>query len=51
MPQMAPLSWLSLMMLFITILVMFNVTNFFSFPYQIKQTPAKIKTPQINWKW
>nr|YP_010464213.1 ATP synthase F0 subunit 8 [Strongylium kulzeri]UUL71590.1 ATP synthase F0 subunit 8 [Strongylium kulzeri] len=51
MPQMAPLNWLSLMIMFVLILVMFNILNFYSFPYQIKQVTPKSKSLQINWKW
>nr|ALO76739.1 ATP synthase F0 subunit 8 [Strongylium suspicax] len=51
MPQMAPLNWLSLMIMFATIMVTFNVMNYFSFPYQIKQKTSLIKKTKVNWKW
>nr|AYW52210.1 ATP synthase F0 subunit 8 [Amarygmini sp. ACP-2013] len=51
MPQMAPLNWLTLMISFSLILIMFNIMNFYSFKYQIKQKKTTIKTLQTNWKW
>nr|YP_003331006.1 ATP synthase F0 subunit 8 [Adelium sp. NCS-2009]ACM45066.1 ATP synthase F0 subunit 8 [Adelium sp. NCS-2009] len=52
MPQMAPLSWLTLMMAFMTILVMFNMTNYYSFLYKNKSLKEKtLKTFKTNWKW
>nr|AXS65179.1 ATP synthase F0 subunit 8 [Coleoptera sp. 13 KM-2017] len=52
MPQMAPLNWLTLMIFFISILLMFNTLNYFSFNYlpkKNKTSEKKLKT--INWKW
>nr|YP_010464239.1 ATP synthase F0 subunit 8 [Borboresthes tibialis]UUL71616.1 ATP synthase F0 subunit 8 [Borboresthes tibialis] len=51
MPQMAPLNWLTLMIMFSIILVMFNVMNFYSFPYKIKGSKMTTKKTTINWKW
>nr|ALO77483.1 ATP synthase F0 subunit 8 [Platydema sp. PLA01] len=51
MPQMAPLNWLSLMIMFILILVLFNVINYYSFNYSVNKKFTKIKKSQINWKW
>nr|YP_009868685.1 ATP synthase F0 subunit 8 [Alphitobius diaperinus]QKI32137.1 ATP synthase F0 subunit 8 [Alphitobius diaperinus]QNK05479.1 ATP synthase F0 subunit 8 [Alphitobius diaperinus] len=51
MPQMAPLNWLSLMILFISILIIFNIMNYYSFSHQVTQKPLKIKKTSINWKW
>nr|YP_011015278.1 ATP synthase F0 subunit 8 [Athousius wudanganus]UBS91000.1 ATP synthase F0 subunit 8 [Athousius wudanganus] len=51
MPQMAPLSWLNLFISFITIFLMMNALNYFSFKYESdlkKKSPKLIKT---NWKW
>nr|YP_010309811.1 ATP synthase F0 subunit 8 [Oenas fusicornis]UMR54928.1 ATP synthase F0 subunit 8 [Oenas fusicornis] len=52
MPQMAPLNWLSLMIYFITILMLVNSINFYSFMYKSKSFSIK-KNNQINltWKW
>nr|ARH54991.1 ATP synthase F0 subunit 8 [Diaclina fagi] len=51
MPQMAPLNWLSLMIMFITILIMFNIMNYYSFQNKITQKSLKINKSHINWKW
>nr|AYQ19029.1 ATP synthase F0 subunit 8 [Amarygmini sp. ACP-2013] len=51
MPQMSPLSWLTLMIMFSLILIMFNIMNFYSFNYNIQQTKTSLKTPKTNWKW
>nr|YP_009971698.1 ATP synthase F0 subunit 8 [Palaestes abruptus]QNG56278.1 ATP synthase F0 subunit 8 [Palaestes abruptus]QNG56408.1 ATP synthase F0 subunit 8 [Palaestes abruptus] len=50
MPQMAPLSWLSLFFFFIFIFLMFNILNYFSFFYNIKPKTYQKKF-KINWKW
>nr|AYM85015.1 ATP synthase F0 subunit 8 [Petamella prosternalis] len=53
MPQMSPLMWFSLFIMFSTVLIMFNQMNFFSF----KMNPIKsveksaIKMKNLNWKW
>nr|YP_009561399.1 ATP synthase F0 subunit 8 [Zophobas atratus]QAT19099.1 ATP synthase F0 subunit 8 [Zophobas atratus] len=51
MPQMAPLNWLTLMIWFSLILIMFNTLNYYSFSYQIKQKKSTIKKLSTNWKW
>nr|YP_009093769.1 ATP synthase F0 subunit 8 [Ulomoides dermestoides]AIS67601.1 ATP synthase F0 subunit 8 [Ulomoides dermestoides] len=51
MPQMSPLNWLSLMILFSAILVLFNTLNFYSFSYQVKQKKLSFKKKETNWKW
>nr|QWY25996.1 ATP synthase F0 subunit 8 [Morphostenophanes yunnanus] len=51
MPQMAPLSWLSLMLSFTVILLMFNIKTFYTVNHQPlfhKKTTTK---PQTSWKW
>nr|YP_010161641.1 ATP synthase F0 subunit 8 [Flavoperla hatakeyamae]QRH19541.1 ATP synthase F0 subunit 8 [Flavoperla hatakeyamae] len=53
MPQMAPISWLALFILFSLILLLFNLLNFFSF---IPNTPLssesqKISQTPMSWKW
>nr|YP_009775103.1 ATP synthase F0 subunit 8 [Blaps rhynchoptera]QJA14889.1 ATP synthase F0 subunit 8 [Blaps rhynchoptera]QJA15159.1 ATP synthase F0 subunit 8 [Blaps rhynchoptera] len=52
MPQMAPLSWLTLMILFISMLILFNIINYFSFS-STPEKESKIfkKKLTINWKW
>nr|WES82247.1 ATP synthase F0 subunit 8 [Archotermopsis wroughtoni] len=52
MPQMMPLSWLALFMMFSTTLIMFNITNYFSQSPSKKITSKKqMKLKQTNWKW
>nr|UAM92167.1 ATP synthase F0 subunit 8 [Deleaster bactrianus] len=51
MPQMAPLNWMSLFVLFIMIFMMLNLMNYFSFTYQMKQSKFLKKSSQYNWKW
>nr|YP_002860161.1 ATP synthase F0 subunit 8 [Davidius lunatus]ACB48043.1 ATP synthase F0 subunit 8 [Davidius lunatus] len=53
MPQMAPLSWLLLFMFFTTMMILFNVMNYYLFVPNIKNdksnTNRQIKTS--HWKW
>nr|ALO77509.1 ATP synthase F0 subunit 8 [Mordellidae sp. GENSP01] len=51
MPQMSPLNWLTLMMSFITLLIMFNTLNYYTFSYTKSKTDTKKKKISINWKW
>nr|AYR05151.1 ATP synthase F0 subunit 8 [Macratriinae sp. 2 ACP-2013] len=51
MPQMAPLNWLTLMIFFIILFLMFNVQNFYSFNYKNEKTSTKQKKIIFNWKW
>uniref|UniRef100_A0AAU7YTK0 ATP synthase complex subunit 8 n=1 Tax=Cheilosia ochreipila TaxID=3103808 RepID=A0AAU7YTK0_9MUSC len=53
MPQMAPIKWLSLFLLFSIIFLLFNMMNYFLF---YPSTPklknlSKIFTNSMNWKW
>nr|YP_010868508.1 ATP synthase F0 subunit 8 [Apatetica glabra]WGU20041.1 ATP synthase F0 subunit 8 [Apatetica glabra] len=51
MPQMAPMNWLFLFIMFIMIFMLFNSVNYFSFKYtpMVKTTIKNIN--KINWKW
>nr|AXS64897.1 ATP synthase F0 subunit 8 [Tenebrionoidea sp. 13 KM-2017] len=51
MPQMAPLNWLTLMIFFVLILVIFNGLNYFSFTYIPKTETSVKKQFTLNWKW
>nr|YP_003097167.1 ATP synthase F0 subunit 8 [Psacothea hilaris]ACR44356.1 ATP synthase F0 subunit 8 [Psacothea hilaris] len=51
MPQMAPLSWLILFILFISIFFLFNIMNFYSFNYKEKSIKQKKSLLTFNWKW
>nr|YP_010373906.1 ATP synthase F0 subunit 8 [Coomaniella copipes]UPI13474.1 ATP synthase F0 subunit 8 [Coomaniella copipes] len=51
MPQMAPLYWLILMILFSIIFVLFFILNYYS-SLDLPQKSESIKlTNKINWKW
>nr|UQJ75225.1 ATP synthase F0 subunit 8 [Tauritermes triceromegas]URX54048.1 ATP synthase F0 subunit 8 [Tauritermes triceromegas] len=52
MPQMMPLSWLTLFIVFSTTLILFAVTNYFTkIPSTTCITQKKILTKNMNWKW
>nr|YP_010587278.1 ATP synthase F0 subunit 8 [Allobaccha apicalis]WAB45758.1 ATP synthase F0 subunit 8 [Allobaccha apicalis] len=53
MPQMAPISWLSLFIFFSLIFIMFNLMNYFIYtPLSSKSKNFnKIITNSMNWKW
>nr|YP_009092246.1 ATP synthase F0 subunit 8 [Ceracris versicolor]AHV78318.1 ATP synthase F0 subunit 8 [Ceracris versicolor] len=53
MPQMSPLMWFSLFIMFSITLILFNQMNFFSYKiYMIKMNDKKmIKSKNLNWKW
>nr|QIV24682.1 ATP synthase F0 subunit 8 [Geoffmonteithia queenslanda] len=51
MPQMAPLNWLTLAILFILVFLLFNIVNYFSFFYKSKKLDLKGKKITTNWKW
>nr|YP_010895018.1 ATP synthase F0 subunit 8 [Callicera aenea]WJW73531.1 ATP synthase F0 subunit 8 [Callicera aenea] len=53
MPQMAPINWLSLFLLFSLIFILFNMMNYFIY---LPTTPKhknldKINKNSMNWKW
>nr|YP_009434115.1 ATP synthase F0 subunit 8 [Epicauta tibialis]APB02755.1 ATP synthase F0 subunit 8 [Epicauta tibialis] len=51
MPQMAPLNWLSLMIFFISIFMLTNSLNFYSFAYEpLESVELQKPTIKINWK-
>nr|YP_009228285.1 ATP synthase F0 subunit 8 [Epicauta chinensis]YP_010989330.1 ATP synthase F0 subunit 8 [Epicauta sibirica]AKL79034.1 ATP synthase F0 subunit 8 [Epicauta chinensis]WOV67152.1 ATP synthase F0 subunit 8 [Epicauta sibirica] len=49
---MAPLNWLSLMIYFLTIFMLVNAVNFYSFSYESPKS-SSLQKPIIktNWKW
>nr|QVM79182.1 ATP synthase F0 subunit 8 [Nepiodes costipennis multicarinatus] len=51
MPQMAPLNWLTLLLSFTTIFILFNTMNYFMFLYDIKKTKISKSKLITNWKW
>nr|YP_010725895.1 ATP synthase F0 subunit 8 [Davidius fruhstorferi]WDY83497.1 ATP synthase F0 subunit 8 [Davidius fruhstorferi] len=53
MPQMAPMSWLMLFIFFTTMLILFNVINYYLFIPEIKNN-SNMSTQIPNhkhWKW
>nr|YP_009740579.1 ATP synthase F0 subunit 8 [Spathosternum prasiniferum prasiniferum]AJD76916.1 ATP synthase F0 subunit 8 [Spathosternum prasiniferum sinense]QID03541.1 ATP synthase F0 subunit 8 [Spathosternum prasiniferum prasiniferum] len=53
MPQMSPLMWFSLFILFSIALILFNQMNFFSFKQLTIEKKSKKTTENkfLNWKW
>nr|WMQ76593.1 ATP synthase F0 subunit 8 [Hydora sp.] len=51
MPQMAPMNWVSLFIMFIIIFLMFNSMNYFMFIYENKSYSIKTNKYFLNWKW
>nr|AKR07175.1 ATP synthase F0 subunit 8 [Nigidionus parryi] len=51
MPQMAPMSWLLLMLSFVLTFLMFNSLNYFSFMYPPQLSKSTSQKLKINWKW
>uniref|UniRef100_A0A6H0N214 ATP synthase complex subunit 8 n=1 Tax=Eurynassa australis TaxID=2546591 RepID=A0A6H0N214_9CUCU len=51
MPQMAPLNWLILAIIFSSVFLIFNVFNYFSFSYETKTQKTSKKKIPTNWKW
>nr|YP_010946599.1 ATP synthase F0 subunit 8 [Margattea spinosa]WGO57317.1 ATP synthase F0 subunit 8 [Margattea spinosa] len=51
MPQMMPLNWLFLFMLFMLTLLMFNILNYFQPVPTPLSTMLHMKTTVYMWKW
>nr|YP_010022592.1 ATP synthase F0 subunit 8 [Sarcophaga josephi]QOP39440.1 ATP synthase F0 subunit 8 [Sarcophaga josephi] len=54
MPQMAPINWLMLFIIFSIAFIIFNVMNYYSFIPTMPKSNLLIKTQSINslnWKW
>nr|AOY39131.1 ATP synthase F0 subunit 8 [Stenotrachelus aeneus] len=51
MPQMAPMSWLTLMLFFLINLLMFNLINYYSFLPNFKNKLLLKSNINMNWKW
>nr|YP_009995327.1 ATP synthase F0 subunit 8 [Ochthebius capicola]QNP09730.1 ATP synthase F0 subunit 8 [Ochthebius capicola] len=51
MPQMAPMNWLFLFLMFTMIFLMFNSMNYFSFKYDNLKKFIIKKNLKLNWKW
>nr|ADO60578.1 ATP synthase F0 subunit 8 [Cerylon histeroides] len=51
MPQMAPLSWMMLYLMFLCIFIIFNLLNFYQFKYLPNYSFKQTKISKINWLW
>nr|YP_009526272.1 ATP synthase F0 subunit 8 [Neolucanus maximus]AXU40286.1 ATP synthase F0 subunit 8 [Neolucanus maximus] len=51
MPQMSPMNWTTLTIMFILVFIMFNTTNFFSMKYNPSKLEIKKITKSSTWKW
>nr|WHN78748.1 ATP synthase F0 subunit 8 [Hyalurgus flavipes] len=54
MPQMAPIAWLSLFIIFSITFVVFNMMNYFSFTPAMPKSKLIYKmqlNKSLNWKW
>nr|YP_009104415.1 ATP synthase F0 subunit 8 [Aeneolamia contigua]AFV32118.1 ATP synthase F0 subunit 8 [Aeneolamia contigua] len=51
MPQMAPMSWMMLMSMFIVSYMMFNMVIYFTQELKTNKKKNKIMILQMNWKW
>nr|YP_011026038.1 ATPase subunit 8 [Euchorthippus cheui]WQM87407.1 ATPase subunit 8 [Euchorthippus cheui] len=53
MPQMSPIMWFTLFILFSIMMIMFNQMNFFSYKPNIMKNFKKstMKEKKMNWKW
>nr|YP_004733175.1 ATP synthase F0 subunit 8 [Abidama producta]ACT36221.1 ATP synthase F0 subunit 8 [Abidama producta] len=51
MPQMAPMSWTMLLLMFIMSYMMFNTMIYFTQDLKTNKKNKKIMTLQMNWKW
>nr|ACJ69433.1 ATP synthase F0 subunit 8 [Sigara septemlineata] len=51
MPQMAPLWWTTLYILFIVTLMMLYSLIYFNINYKMMKSTSKINTTKNNWMW
>nr|URX52932.1 ATP synthase F0 subunit 8 [Cryptotermes cynocephalus] len=52
MPQMMPMSWLSLFIMFSTTLILFATLNYYTLILKTKTNESKkISNKFMNWKW
>nr|YP_009918990.1 ATP synthase F0 subunit 8 [Elodes minuta]YP_010385129.1 ATP synthase F0 subunit 8 [Elodes marginata]ARH53847.1 ATP synthase F0 subunit 8 [Elodes minuta]QMP96570.1 ATP synthase F0 subunit 8 [Elodes minuta]UPL65139.1 ATP synthase F0 subunit 8 [Elodes marginata] len=52
MPQMAPMNWLTLFIMFTIIFIMFNSLNYFTYLKTTPKTNNKtLLSKTLNWKW
>nr|UJG45426.1 ATP synthase F0 subunit 8 [Agrypnia pagetana] len=51
MPQMMPLNWLSLFIMFILFFILFSILNFFIYNPNLSNFKINIQQKKFNWKW
>nr|AOY39672.1 ATP synthase F0 subunit 8 [Scolytinae sp. BMNH 1040080] len=51
MPQMAPISWISLYLFFTALFIMMCIFNFYTFKYSPQLKYISPKKLTFNWKW
>nr|WJJ67808.1 ATP synthase F0 subunit 8 [Scathophaga stercoraria] len=54
MPQMSPINWLSLFIVFTITFILFNTMNYYSFIPSMPQSKLinkTLKSNSLNWKW
>nr|YP_010397515.1 ATP synthase F0 subunit 8 [Sympotthastia takatensis]UQJ73385.1 ATP synthase F0 subunit 8 [Sympotthastia takatensis] len=54
MPQMAPISWLVLFLVFSVTLILFNILNYYcTLPKNLStsEKETSFNSPSLNWKW
>ncbi|YP_001382110.1 ATP synthase F0 subunit 8 (mitochondrion) [Penaeus chinensis] len=52
MPQMAPLLWLNLFIMFSATFIMFIILNYFiKVPSKIEAPSTQLQKTEMNWKW
>nr|URX53957.1 ATP synthase F0 subunit 8 [Cryptotermes domesticus] len=52
MPQMMPMSWLSLFIMFSASLILFTTMNYYTTTLKTDANEKKkVPTKQLNWKW
>nr|YP_010155747.1 ATP synthase F0 subunit 8 [Colasposoma dauricum]AST15004.1 ATP synthase F0 subunit 8 [Colasposoma dauricum]QQY84938.1 ATP synthase F0 subunit 8 [Colasposoma dauricum] len=51
MPQMAPISWLTLYFIFILTLFLFLAQNYFTKIDSLEKNSKSIYKSKLNWKW
>nr|YP_009000480.1 ATP synthase F0 subunit 8 [Eubasilissa regina]AHF21721.1 ATP synthase F0 subunit 8 [Eubasilissa regina] len=51
MPQMMPLNWLFLFLMFIMFLILFLIMNYFIYNPNLSSSKISIIQKKINWKW
>nr|YP_002456388.1 ATP synthase F0 subunit 8 [Atractomorpha sinensis]ABX11508.1 ATP synthase F0 subunit 8 [Atractomorpha sinensis] len=52
MPQMSPIMWFTMFLIFSSTMIMFNQIMFFMFqPNKLSFSSKKLNKMQFNWKW